>query len=95
MIPNEENQAETQVSEESIEIDLVSKQSPYWSDLLTESQRQLIHVSVVLEHFPEAPIVGRNYLLLISKMAEMLNRTNESGVDILALYHPKGNDDTN
>ncbi len=62
---------------------------PWWTDLYNESQRETISVANVLEHYPNAPIIGRNHLALICKMAEMLNRVNESGVDILALYYPK------
>lgn len=63
-----------------------------WTDLLTDSERELNAIAnLLIDTYPNAPIVGRNMLVLISKQAEMLNRiSRKTGINIPELYYPEG-----
>ena len=60
-----------------------------WDELLDERQRKELALAILYAREFAHGTTGHNQLMLIARLAEMLDRVEGSGVDVKQLYHPK------
>lgn len=61
-----------------------------WQKLLDERQKKELDLAILYARDFHHGTTGHNQLMLIAMLAEMLNRVEGNGTDIVHLYEPKG-----
>jgi len=60
-----------------------------WEELLGARELQEVHLAQIYAREFNHGTTGHNQLMLIAKLADMLNRVETNGVDIPKLFEPK------